>query len=313
MSITNRLQIHFSRRSRRRSCATAQCGAWFVLCVALVLGGAVPQPARAGLFSISPEKERRMGEEAARQIESQARIVRGPVADWVNAIGQRLASVSSREFKYSFKVIDSPEINAFALPGGYVYVFTGLRKVAQTDDELAAVLAHEITHAEEHHFARQYKKASKRGALLTVASMAIGLPNIAQQVVGLVDFSMSQKYSRTHEFEADQKGIERMTRAGFNSQGMVSLLQNLSRENGRSSRLDKWFGSHPDGPKRVSTAQQASAQVKARKTQGDPLVKPAYAPWTHETLQAIAGSAADGDGNTGGADGNAGGASNSAP
>jgi predicted Zn-dependent protease len=248
------------------------------------------------LFSISPQKERSIGAEAARQIESQARIVRGPVADWVNAIGQRLAAVSSHEFQYSFKVIDSPEINAFALPGGYVYVFTGLRKVAQTDDELAAVLAHEITHAEQHHFARQYKKASKRGALLTVASIAVGLPNIAQQVVGLVDFSMSQKYSRTHEFEADHIGLERMTRAGFKPAGMVSLLQKLSQENGKSSRLDKWFGSHPDSPQRVATVQQEAAQINARKAQGDPTVKPVYAPWTDETMQEIAGIAADGGG-----------------
>ena len=71
----------------------------------------------------------------------------GPVEDWVQAVGQRLAQVSDPKWKYCFRVIDSPEVNAFALPGGYVYVFTGLRKVVQTDDELAAVLAHEITHA----------------------------------------------------------------------------------------------------------------------------------------------------------------------
>ncbi|HEX8833790.1 MAG TPA: M48 family metalloprotease, partial [Abditibacteriaceae bacterium] len=177
-------------------------------------------PAHAGLFSISPEKERKMGEEAAREIERQARIVRGPVADWVNLVGQRLVAASDPEFKYSFKVIDSPEINAFALPGGYIYVYTGLRKVAQTDDELAAVLAHEITHAEQHHYAKQYKKASTRGILLGVGAAIAGLPNVAQQAIGLLDFSMTQKYSRSHEFESDDMGIKRMTRAGFNPNGM---------------------------------------------------------------------------------------------
>src|SRR5690348_3265694 len=80
---------------------------------------AMPQPAQAGLFSVSPDKERRMGDDAAREIEGGARIVNGPVAEWVETVGQRLAAASNPEFKYSFRVIDSPEINAFALPGGY--------------------------------------------------------------------------------------------------------------------------------------------------------------------------------------------------
>src|SRR4028119_2003534 len=154
-----------------------------------VTGG---QPAHAGLFSISPEKERRIGEDAAREIESKAPIVKGPVADWVNAVGQRLVAVSNPEFKYSFRVIDSREINAFALPGGYIYVYTGMRKIIQTDDELAAVLAHEITHAEEHHYARQYAKNSKRSTLLGIGGLLLGVPNIAQQALGLFDFALQQ-------------------------------------------------------------------------------------------------------------------------
>jgi predicted Zn-dependent protease len=193
------------------------------LVAATVVFGSM-RPADAGLFSINPDQERKMGGEAAKSIESQARVATGPVADWVERIGRRLASVSDSEFTYSFRVVDGKEINAFALPGGYVYVFTGLRKVAQTDDELAAVLAHEITHAEAHHYARQYKKASKRGALLGVFSMVVGMPNLAQNVLGLIDFSMTQKYSRSHELEADQAGMMRMARAGFDPQGMVSLL-----------------------------------------------------------------------------------------
>src|SRR5688572_21972598 len=90
---------------------------WCLPLVVLCLWSAVlPPSAQAGLFSVSPSKERRIGEEAAREIEAQSRIVSGPVAEWVEAIGQRLAAVSKTEFEYSFKVIDSPEINAFALP-----------------------------------------------------------------------------------------------------------------------------------------------------------------------------------------------------
>ena len=237
------------------------------------------QPAQAGLFSISPEKEKRIGDDAARQIEGGARIVNGPVAEWVETVGQRLATASNPEFKYSFRVIDSPEINAFALPGGYVYVFTGLRKIAQTDDELAAILAHEITHAEQHHYAKQYGRASKRGILLGVVTAVAGLPNIAATALDIVNFGLSQKYSRSHEFESDKLGMQRMARAGFNPQGMVTLLDKLSKESQSSGTLDKWFGSHPDGAKRVEAAKREAVEISKLQGQQSTLVKPVFAPW----------------------------------
>jgi predicted Zn-dependent protease len=240
---------------------------------------ATPRPAQAGLFSISPDKERRMGDEAAREIEGGARIVSGPVAEWVETVGQRLAAASNPEFKYSFRVIDSPEINAFALPGGYVYVFTGLRKIAQTDDELAAILAHEITHAEQHHYARQYSRASKRGLGLSILTAVAGLPNIAASALDIVNFGLSQKYSRSHEFESDRVGMERMARAGFNPEAMVSLLDKLSKESGDTDTLDKWFGSHPDGAKRVDAAKSEAAEIRRLQGQQSPTVKPLFAPW----------------------------------
>lgn len=220
-----------------------------------------------------------MGDQAARQIESGARIVTGPVSDWVNAIGERLAAASDSEFKYSFVVVDSDDVNAFALPGGYVYVYTGLRKVAQTDSELAAVLAHEITHAEQHHFARQYKKASKRGFALSILSMAVGLPNLAQEALGLVDFALTQRYSREHESEADRLGMKRMVRAGFDPQGMVSLLDKLNKDSQKGDVFNKWFGDHPDGPRRIANAQAELTELKTLESQHDPTVKPLFAPW----------------------------------
>ena len=220
------------------------------------------QPARAGLFSISPDKERSIGEDAAREIDTSARIVTGPVADWVQAVGARLAAASNSEFQYSFKVIDAKEINAFALPGGHVYVFTGIRKVARNDDELAAILAHEITHAEEHHFAKQYGKATKRGLLLSVLSIAVGIPNVAQQALGILDFAMTQKYSRTHETEADLQGMQRMARAGFNPEAMVALLERLAQEDESGGTLDRWFGDHPDSKRRIERARNQLTELK---------------------------------------------------
>lgn len=245
----------------------------FAVAIAAVCFGSL-QPAQAGLFSISPDQERKMGGEAAKSIEAQSRVATGPVADWVERVGSRLTAVSTGEFTYSFRAIDGRDINAFALPGGHIYVLTGLRKVAQTDDELAAVLAHEITHAEAHHYARQYKKASKRGALLGVVSIFAGLPNLAQNVLGLIDFSMTQKYSRVHELEADHEGMMRMARAGFDPQGMVSLLEKLDRETDDAGGLDKWLADHPSAQARIRAARLQVEEIRRLQAQKDARVMP---------------------------------------
>jgi predicted Zn-dependent protease len=220
-----------------------------LLLLSIVLAGSFA-PAQADLFSVSPEKEIKLGQQAAAQIEQSPIIVTGPVEEWVQRVGAKLAAVSDPEFKYSFHVIDSPEINAFCLPGGHIYVFTGLRKIVRNDDELAAVLAHEITHAENHHYAKQSKKANTRGSLLTVASILLGLPGIGQAAVGLVDASMSAKYSREHEYEADRDGLARMQKAGFNGEAMVTVLERLATQDNLKS-IDRWMSDHPEGKKRV--------------------------------------------------------------
>ncbi|PQV64500.1 Peptidase family M48 [Abditibacterium utsteinense] len=220
-----------------------------------------PQPAHAGLFSISPDKERKIGQEAAASIEKGAPLVTGPVEEWVQRIGARLAAKSGSEFKYTFHVVDAPQINAFCLPGGHIFVYTGLRKVVRTDDELAAVLAHEITHAEEHHYAKQFSKSSKRGALIGAVSIFAGLPGVASQALGILDFSMSQKYSRENESEADTEGLFRMKRAGFDPNAMVTVLQRLSEEDDNSG-IDQWMSDHPEGKKRVAKIQSLLPTLK---------------------------------------------------
>ncbi len=208
-------------------------------------------PAHAGMFSISPDKERKLGQEAGAQIEQAAPIVSGPVADWVSRIGERLAKASDPEFEYSFHVIDSPEINAFCLPGGHIFVYTGLRKVVKTDDELASVLAHEITHAEQHHYAKQYSNSSKRGTLLGIGSILLGLPPLAQTGLSVLDASLSAKYSRGSESEADARGAARMKRAGFDPNAMVTVLTRLSNEDSNND-LDRWLSDHPEGKRRAA-------------------------------------------------------------
>jgi predicted Zn-dependent protease len=244
---------------------------WAVLCFA------PSPPAQAGLFSISPAKERTLGADAARDIESHAPLVTGPVEAWVSQIGQRLVAATSPEFEYSFRVVDSPEINAFALPGGYIYVNSGLRKIARTDDELAAILAHEITHAEEHHFARQYARASKRGAILGIGAAVLGVPNLAAATINIVNFAITQKYSRELESEADKAGMLRLARAGYDPAAMVTILDRLAAESDRLGTLDKWFASHPDSQKRIVAAREELPTIKLLQTKHDPSVEPVKA------------------------------------
>ncbi len=221
----------------------------------------LPTPsAQAKLFGLSPDKERKIGQEAAAEIEKGAPIVTGPVEEWVQRIGAQLAAKSGTEFKYTFHVIDAPQINAFCLPGGHIFVYTGLRKVVKTDDELAAVLAHEITHAEEHHYAKQSAKSGKRSALIGAISIFAGLPGIASQALGILDFSMSQKYSRENETQADTEGLLRMRRAGFDGNAMVSVLKRLADED--DSDADQWMSDHPEGKKRVAKIQALLPTLK---------------------------------------------------
>jgi predicted Zn-dependent protease len=244
------------------------------LLVLLTLCWLSPAPvARAGLFSISPEKERALGADAARDIESHAPLVTGPVEDWVSAVGKRLVAVTNPEFEYSFRVIDSPEINAFALPGGYVYVNSGLRKIARTDDELAAIMAHEITHAEEHHFARQYSRASKRGAILGIGAAILGVPNLAATAINIADYAMTQKYSRELESEADKEGMLRLARAGYDPAAMVTILERLAKESDRLGTLDKWFASHPDAEKRIEAARAELREIELLRAKHDSSVE----------------------------------------
>ena len=157
-------------------------------------------------------------------------------------------------------------------------MFTGIRKVAQTDDELAAILAHEITHAEQHHYAKQYGKASKRGLLLNVLTLAVGMPNVAQQALGLLDLAMTQKYSRTQETEADMAGMARMARAGFNPAAMVTLLERLAKEDQSGGTLDNWFGDHPDADRRIGRARSQLTALQGGTAAASPTAVPLSAP-----------------------------------
>jgi predicted Zn-dependent protease len=240
----------------------------------LLLGtfGLCVTPTQAGIINVGVGREKKLGAQAAEQIERQIDIRYDRVSDQVEMIGKRLAeALGKSDFDYRFRVIEMKEINAFALPGGYVYVFTGLAKAAKTEDEIAAVLAHEIIHAHDHHWARQYEKQFTRDIVITLGLLVTGVGSLIRNAADLLNFAIGQRYGRKDEQSADDKGMELMAAAGFNPEGMVALLENLGKYSKRDPKLLQWMSDHPQIPRRIERAKQRIAEIKAKGSVSSPM------------------------------------------
>lgn len=207
-----------------------------------------PVTANAQFSRLSERDERELGRQTAIEVEKRYPVYRNRSAqNHVNRIGQRLARNSGREIPYSFKVLDLREVNAFALPGGYIYVNRGLLETVGSDHELAGVLAHEIAHVALRHSVDQIQKAQRTGLLLGLLDIFVGgrgtggqLANLAGQLVGT---GLFMKHSRDAERAADRHGVQLMRRSGYDPVGMLTFLHRLEQTNG--GRSSGWFSSHP--------------------------------------------------------------------
>jgi predicted Zn-dependent protease len=237
-----------------------------VAVLALSLVSAVPAAA-VNLFSVQQDVQ--AGRQAAAQVERQMPILRDAQATaYVNAIVRRLAAQApGPEFRYQAKVVNSPEINAFALPGGYIYVNRGLIRAVRNEAELAGVIAHEIAHVAERHGTEQATKAY--GAQAGVGLLAqvlggrdrrLGLP---EQIIGTLGVNAAfMKFSRNAEHEADRVGASIMARAGYDPMAMASffdLLQAQKRSN--PNAVAKFFSSHPPASDRSARIRANAAQL----------------------------------------------------
>jgi predicted Zn-dependent protease len=208
---------------------------------------------------IDQEAELAMGREADKQISQQYGIYQDKELQiYVNRIGQRLVSqLSDKVFpSYHFRIVDSSEINAFALPGGYVYVTLGLLAMVNSEAELAGVLGHEIGHIIFHHGAKQVVRSI--GAQVLALGGAIASPKNAGQWLA-VSSAMSQQiilgYGREAEIESDQQGILNSKEAGYSPFGMAHFLKSLRRKEIMSGQSYHSFqASHPDTRDRIVKA-----------------------------------------------------------
>jgi len=204
------------------------------------------------LSNLSDAQEIDLGKQINQEISQEVTISRNrQLTNYVNEIGQKLAQNSNRSnIPYVFQVVENDEINAFATMGGYVYIQTGLLKAAKNEAELASVIAHEIGHIVAKHSVKQMRQQALTQGLLTAA----GLDQSAAVQIG-VQLALSLPHSRADELEADQLGLDNITRACYNPSGMVNFMRTLEQASG-GSNVPTFISTHPSPQNRVSLLQQ---------------------------------------------------------
>ena len=212
----------------------------------------------------SYEREIAMGKEYAQQIEASVKLVQDPViTEYVNRVGQNLVRNSDAKVPFTIKVIDSDEINAMALPGGFFYVNTGLILAADNEAELAGVMGHEIAHVAARHATRQMTRGQWANfATLPLIFMGGGVGYAARFGASLLVPVTFMKFSRGFESEADHLGIQYMYHAGYDPQQFVSMFEKMeSLEKKKPGTIAKIFADHPPTGDRIEAVQKEIATV----------------------------------------------------
>jgi predicted Zn-dependent protease len=212
----------------------------------------------------SLEKEIRMGKEYAQQVEASSKLVQDPVVnEYVNRIGQNLVRNSDARVPFTIKVVDSDDINAFALPGGFFYVNSGLILAADEEAELAGVMAHEIAHVAARHATRQMTRANWANiGTIPLIFVGGGVGYAVRSAVGLALPLTFLTFSRGFEREADYLGLQYMYKSGYDPQAFVSFFEKVqAKEKKKPGSLAKAFASHPQTPDRIEETQREIATI----------------------------------------------------
>ena len=212
----------------------------------------------------SIEKEIRLGKGYSEQIESGMKLVQDPVVtEYVNRIGQNLVRNSDAKVPFTIKVVDSDEINAFALPGGFFYVNSGLILAADEEAELAGVMAHEIAHVAARHATRQMTRAEIANiATIPLIFMGGGLGYALQGAASLALPMTFLKFSRGFEAEADYLGLQYMYATGYDPQAFIAFFEKVqAKEKKKPGSIAKAFSTHPQTPDRISESQKEIARI----------------------------------------------------
>ncbi len=215
--------------------------------------------------SVSSDQEVAIGQRDAAEVNAQLPIVTDPaIAGYVDQLGQSIAARTSRaDLRWRFYVVNTSDINAFALPGGFIYANRGL--IEQTDklDQLAGTIGHEIGHVVRRHAVDEMQKQTGANIGLSLACTLTHIcDNSASRVaINVAGSALFARYSRLDEAEADSEAVVNVVRAGYDPRGIPELFQILLRERRRSpSSLDAFFASHPIEEDRIAATAQAIAR-----------------------------------------------------
>ena len=225
------------------------------------------------IFSVNQDVE--IGRQSAAEVEAQMPLVRDrSIESYVSAVGKRLAAVApGADYPYQFKVVNTSDINAFALPGGFMYVNRGLIEAARSEGELAGVMAHEMAHVALRHGTNQASKAYLgQAGLAVLGGLTGGKKQSTQRVIGAVGgFGMNAlflKFSRTDESQADIVGAQMMAKAGYDPQDMVNFFELLRSKSSKDpGKLAQFFSSHPAPKDRAARIRQEAKMLDVRETQ----------------------------------------------
>ena len=216
---------------------------------------------------VSTQQEIEMGGQYAAQINQQLPIVNDPEANrYINLLGDSIARLTSRTDipDWKFFIVDSREVNAFAVPGGYIYVNRGLIERTQRMDQLAGVLGHEIGHVVKRHSIKQMQQAQGANVGVTLACILTRIcdSQAGQAAIQVGGTALFAKFSRSDENEADAEGIANVVRAGISPNGIPEMFQILLNERqSNPSSVEGWFSTHPMEEDRIANTRAMIAQI----------------------------------------------------
>jgi predicted Zn-dependent protease len=207
------------------------------------------------LILVSLEQEKQMGKDAAQQVEKELgqSVKDQQLQNYINSVGQQIARIShTPDEGFSYKAIDHQSVNAFALPGGYIYITTGLLKELNSEAQLASVLAHETAHVTARHIAQQIT----RNIIIDVGFGVAGsqATSSAMRVANIVSQLEGMSFTREQEKQADEVGLDYLVKAGFTPYGMIETMEILQRQS--ESRTIEFFSTHPSPENRTGYLQE---------------------------------------------------------
>lgn len=218
----------------------------------------------------SQSDEIKMGQQFAADYQKDPKnrfVTSGPQYDQLQRVSSRIFPLARKDWNvpYSIRLVDSKEVNAFAVPGGPIYFYRGLMDLASSDDEVAAVLGHEATHIVKRHSAAQMSDSQGKSV---IAQILLGVGRTSkdqQQLAGLFLGLQSLKFSRTDESQADEYGFKYLTQAGYNPDAMGTFFEKMGKKTGGGG--PEWLASHPVTSKRVEAARKRADNYKKGITQ----------------------------------------------